>query len=70
MRHGGVYVGNQAIPGIVCVGCVARERRNCVPLLGAARKSFLNEDDVWMVVINIGLRCSEFTVVAEAEGIP
>ena len=70
MRHGGVYIGNQAVPGMMCVRSVSRERGHLPPWWGATRESFLNKYDVWVVLVNICLECSELRVVSDSKGIP
>ena len=70
VRHGGMNVGNEAIPGMVYVGGVVRKRGSRFPLQNTTKKSFLNKFDVWVMVRKVGLKCSEFEVVSDSEGIP
>ena len=54
VRHGGMNVGNEVIPGMVYVGGVARKRGSRFPLQNTTKESFLNKYDVWVMAMHVG----------------
>lgn len=60
----GINVGNEAISCVVYVRDVARERRSGFSRQSTAGKSLLNKYDLWVMAMNVGLKCSKFGVVS------
>ena len=52
--YGRMNVGNKAIPCVVNVRSVVRERGSGFPGQSTADKSFLNEYNLWVMAINVG----------------